>query len=310
AKYIFIHRGGCQAMVVWDRFIRIQNQVESHELIQELRQQYPRPEPPQTDAFRLADLEQYVKENEACKSCSGLQACPNLMQGHVMTLRNDKPAFNFEQCEVKKGEVRQKEIARLIDSHYVPEHILYSTFASLANEEERMPAVMAAMQFCATFKKGDSKQGLYLHGSMGRGKSAIAGAMTQELAKRGADVVMVYVPDFMREIKDSIQDNSIAKKLEVMMNVSVLILDDIGAESLTAWTRDEILGPILQRRMEKLPTVYTSNLTPEELEAHLANVPKEEKALSKVKAKRIMERIAPFVKTMEVRGRNWRREAN
>lgn len=52
----------------------------------------------------------------------------------------------------------------------------------------------------------------------------------------------MYVPDFIREMKDSISDQSYAGKLELLKEVPVLILDDIGAENLTPWVRDEIFG--------------------------------------------------------------------
>ncbi|WP_289136376.1 hypothetical protein [uncultured Brevibacillus sp.] len=88
-----------------------------------------------------------------------------------------------------------------------------------------------------------------------------------------------------------------------MKKVSVLILDDIGAEAITAWTRDEVLGPILQQRIEKLPTVYTSNLKIDELERHFAFT-KNERESNYRNAARIMERIEPFVEYCEVNGRN------
>ncbi|ETT30301.1 primosomal protein DnaI, partial [Paenibacillus sp. FSL R5-192] len=95
-----------------------------------------------------------------------------------------------------------------------------------------------------------------------------------------------------------------------LRTASVLILDDIGAETLTIWTRDEVIGPILQRRMERLPIIYTSNLTIKELRYHLANV-KDAKEMDRKqhekKAERIIERIEPFVKILPVGGRNRRR---
>ena len=81
----------------------------------------------------------------------------------------------------------------------------------------------------------------------------------------------------------------------------------MGAEAITAWTRDEVLGPILQSRMEKLPTIYTSNLTLSELTDHLANA-KNERQPNYRNAARVMERIEPFVDFCEVKGRNRRRD--
>ena len=58
---------------------------------------------------------------------------------------------------------------------------------------------------------------------------------------------------------------------------------------MTSWSRDEILGPILQYRMDnKMATFFTSNLSIEELETHLS-VSKD--SIDKLKAKRIIERI-------------------
>ncbi len=67
------------------------------------------------------------------------------------------------------------------------------------------------------------------------------------------------------------------------------MLDDIGAETVTEWGRDEVLGTILQYRMEEhLPTFFTSNLTLEELADHLSMTKRE---VDVVKARRIIERI-------------------
>ena len=73
------------------------------------------------------------------------------------------------------------------------------------------------------------------------------------------------------------------------MKSPLLLIDDIGAERLTDWARDEILGTILQYRMDnKLPTFFTSNLNLQELESHLQIT---NASYNKVKARRIMERI-------------------
>ena len=58
---------------------------------------------------------------------------------------------------------------------------------------------------------------------------------------------------------------------------------------MTEWSRDEVLGTILQYRMQEgLTTFFTSNLTIDELESHFS-ISKEK--VEKVKAKRIIERI-------------------
>ena len=54
--------------------------------------------------------------------------------------------------------------------------------------------------------------------------------------------------------------NTLNEKIDYVKKAPVLMLDDIGAETMSAWTRDEILGTILHYRMsEQLPTFITSN---------------------------------------------------
>ena len=55
------------------------------------------------------------------------------------------------------------------------------------------------------------------------------------------------------------------------LEANILMLDDIGAEEVTPWVRDEVIGPLLHYRMvHELPTFFTSNLSYDELEHHLS----------------------------------------
>lgn len=91
----------------------------------------------------------------------------------------------------------------------------------------------------------------------------------------------------------------------MLKEVPVLILDDIGAETLSPWARDEVLGAILQYRVsENLPVLYTSNYTYDELEEHLAHSQKA--GVEQLKAMRIMERIRYYTDAYKVDGINRR----
>jgi len=280
-------------------------QMEQEPAIKELFEKYP------GTIFSQSDLLQYSSERKRCSTCIGVQTCKNMMPGFRLDVQIDElfgPTMALAACNLQAPYEQQRRIQKYVKSHYVPDHILKSTFASLDKDSGRIEAIKHAMKFCSEFKKGKTKKGLYLWGDFGVGKSAIGGAITQELAKRGVEVVMVYVPDFLGEVKSAIKTGEVEDKLDVMKKVDVLILDDIGSEPLTSWTRDEVIGPILQRRMERLPTIFTSNLSIAELSNHFAKV-KDEPKPNQQKAARIMERIEPFVQCCQVRGRNRRRKA-
>ena len=88
------------------------------------------------------------------------------------------------------------------------------------------------------------------------------------------------------------------------MKIPLLLLDDIGAEKVSDWSRDEVLGIILQYRMENhLPTFFTSNLTLDELEKALSIT---SSGVDKVKARRIVERIKQLTVYHELISKNRR----
>lgn len=263
------------------------------------------------DEFRrsLSHLDQLVMESENCQHCKGISTCPNMMRGHASTLTKYAGYLDLRLVPCSKFEKEQEQIRRkrLIRSHHIPRDILEASFKTIDADDDRCMAIDAALDFCTRFRtKKRPKTGLYLYGPLGAGKSRIAGAIVNELVRYGVDSFMFYVPEFMREVTESIHDHSLHTKLEQLKNVSVLILDDIGAEFLTPWKRDEILGAILQHRVsEQLPTIFTSNMDLDELEKHLANTNKDS---DHMKAARVMERIRHYTTAYRVEGKNWREE--
>ena len=156
------------------------------------------------------------------------------------------------------------------------------------DDKNRIELIKWVTKFIKEYKKGTTFKGLYLNGNFGSGKSYIVSATINELVKDGYSAALVYYPEFLRILKSSFKTD-FDEQFDYARKVDLLLLDDIGAENMTSWSRDEILGPILQYRMDnKMATFFTSNLSIEELETHLS-VSKD--SIDKLKAKRIIERI-------------------
>ena len=130
---------------------------------------------------------------------------------------------------------------------------------------------------------------MYLSGSFGSGKSYILSALLNELSNKGYKTVNVYYPSLLKTLKASFNDSNYDDILNEIMDADILLLDDIGAENNTSWSRDEVLGTILQYRMDNdLTTFFTSNFTIEELESVLSDTKNDS---DEIKARRIIERI-------------------
>ena len=279
---------------------------------------------PRIDAFRQANpnvqdrafmkalpkLVEFLEGLELCATCPGLDRCPSILKGYQPSLSLDKGSIEvvYHPCALKIKADREKRQSELIHSLYVPKDALNATFKTITKDYPgRLDALDAAGRFVQQYlQKPIEAKGLYIYGPFGVGKTYIMGAILNTLAERqGIESMMVYTPDFFRELKGSIEDQTLNEKLEYIKSVPILVLDDIGAETMSPWIRDDILGSILQRRMmDNLPTLYTSNFDYDELEAHLAYSNKS--GTEYMKAKRIMERIRFLSTEIQISGKNWR----
>ncbi|GEK58112.1 primosomal protein DnaI [Marinococcus halophilus] len=290
-----------------ERMARLEKEVFAYPGVIDFKHRHPHI-PTEEYEKNKAALFEYKRERSNCDACPGLENCPNLMQGYQPELMEDKGKVTvaYHRCSLKVHDDEKKKRQSLIKSYYIPKEILHASFDQVdMDHQSRAKAGTTALHFASTTVPGEDGKGLYLYGKFGVGKTYIAGAIMNELAERSIGSMIVHVPDFFREIKESLSDNTVREKVDSVKGVPVLVLDDLGAESMSAWTRDDILGVILQyRMMEKLPTVYTSNYDYSELEEHLTYSQKG--GNERLKAKRIMERIRPFTEEVFMDGQNRR----
>ncbi|MFL6562788.1 MAG: primosomal protein DnaI [Bacillus sp. (in: firmicutes)] len=255
----------------------------------------------------MSKLYEYINQSKDCNKCECLENCINFMKGYHpdLVLARNSIDVVYKRCPRKIMADEKKKNEKLIKSLYVPRDILQATFEDFEGDSGRLDAGDKAATFLMNYEAGKKPKGLYLYGKFGVGKSYLLGAIANELAKKQISSMIVYVPELLREMKSSIADSTLNEKIEALKKEPILMLDDIGAEAVSSWTRDEVLGPILQFRMlESLPTFFTSNFNFGELEHHLTYSQRGEE--EKMKARRIMERIRSLSVPVMVDGPNRR----
>jgi primosomal protein DnaI len=120
----------------------------------------------------------------------------------------------------------------------------------------------------------------------------------------GGRVIFLHMPTFIAGLSSHFGDNSLQTEIQRLAACDVLILDDIGAETLSPWSRDDVLGVILQARMDNdLPTFFSSNFDMKALESHFSAT---KNADDPVKAARLMQRVRYLAKEVVVYGNNRR----
>lgn len=77
----------------------------------------------------------------------------------------------------------------------------------------------------------------------------------------------IYTPTFLEDLRNSYSnpDEDFSEVLEMLKKCKLLIIDDIGAEKVTEWVRERLVSIINTRVSGGLSTIYTSNLSPNEL---------------------------------------------
>lgn len=242
------------------------------------------------------------KEHTNCSNCPSLAACSNSVRGFCLTPKQNKNTINFsyDMCKYLKKE-EYRENVQIFD---VAKDIKNASIKNIyTNDKNRIEIIKAIKNFINEYKKGTNPKGIYLHGSFGSGKTYLISALFNELAKSGTTSVIIHTPELLRSLKDSFSTDY-SEKFYLLKHTPLLLLDDIGAEYLTAWGRDEVIEPILQYRMDEgLPTFFTSNFTILELEKHFTTA---SNSIDKVKARRIIERIKQLSVEVELISKNLR----
>lgn len=251
-------------------------------------------------------LEKTATELSNCNGCPGLDACKNKVTGYVYypQINDDKLLFVYIPCDYQQEHLKTiKE--KKVNENQVPEAIRNASMKDIdTSDKNRFELIKKLTKFIDDYGKENYTKGLYVHGSFGSGKTYLVAAVLNELKKNNVNTVIVYFASFLRTLKEAMEGFGFKDKMYEVLNAEVLLIDDIGAESLSNWSRDEILGTILQHRMENnLTTFFTSNLNLKELEAHLSFTRGIDE---KVKARRIIERIKYLAKPIELISENKR----
>lgn len=254
-------------------------------------------------------LEETSKELDNCKKCKALTECQNSYVGHVIypDYLNENLVFDYIPCKYQKEYEEKNQYKNNIYLFEIPKEIKEASMKDIdSKNKDRFEIIKWLINFLETYQKQTGMKGLYLNGSFGCGKTYLISAALNELAKKDHKIAIIYYPEFLRSLKESFSNPEIYnEKFHMIRNTELLLIDDIGAETMTEWSRDEVLGTILQYRMqEKLTTFFTSNLTINELEEHFSITTK---GVEKIKAKRIIERIKQLTIEMTLVSENRRK---
>jgi DNA replication protein DnaC len=106
----------------------------------------------------------------------------------------------------------------------------------------------------------------------GNGKTHLAAAIANVVNNSGESVLFVVVPDFLDYLKATFNPAANARldrRFDEVKKAPLLILDDLGTESATAWAREKLYQLFNYRYNARLATVITTATPMKELDPKL-----------------------------------------
>ena len=160
----------------------------------------------------------------------------------------------------QRDDFRKKRAWKMYEESGVGKRFLTANFENY--ERERMPkAYDIALGYAETFDKNDG-EGLLFTGDVGTGKTHLAAAISAEIIRKyAATVEFVSYTEALATMRAAFSESNNNDKIleERMVKADLLVIDDLGKENLSAFTKNVLYRVVNGRYKEKLPLIITSN---------------------------------------------------
>jgi len=176
-----------------------------------------------------------------------------------------------EAARLKAEEDRKmrERVQHIVGESGMGSRFLRRTFATFQITPGNKRAHKAAKTYADTFvsmlpsrqNPEPGRNGLFITGPKGTGKTHLAAAIANQLMNQGTPVICMTMIDLLERIKRtyaSARDDE-GSVLTLYKTVPLLIIDDMGKEPPTEWAVSTIYNIINGRYEAYLPTVVTTN---------------------------------------------------
>lgn len=194
---------------------------------------------------------------------------------------------------------RKEKIARLLESSGMRGIMRKMTFDSF-RPERRGKIFEVAKQYADDFTP-QTDTGLIFFGKAGTGKTHLAIAIARfVIEQKQIPARVARTVELLGDIRQTFNEHdgyraeNEAELIHKCASVSLLVLDDLGAEKVSDWVREVLYRIIDERWLEQKPMIVTTNFNLKELEERIGE--------------RIISRIAGMCVQVEMQNRDYRIE--
>lgn len=203
-------------------------------------------------------------------------------------------------------------IKQIIGESGMGERFLRRTFESFQITAENRSAARTAQRYANDFerllpKRGQpdpGRNGLFIAGPKGTGKTHLAAAIANQLLNQGNPVICLTMIDLLERVKRTYakEDVDEGSVLTIYKTIPLLIIDDMGKERPTEWAVSTIYNIINGRYEAYLPTIVTTNYDSETLVARMTPT----QACDSITAEATVDRLFEMCRAITLTGQSWR----
>lgn len=136
------------------------------------------------------------------------------------------------------------------------------------DDRETLEQMKYIFETCVSYSRNFDLESpsLLFYGRTGLGKTHLSLSIANEVIKKGYNVIYGSVNNFFAKIEyEKFSKGNDTYTLDLLCDADLLILDDLGMEFATSFTNSALYTIINTRICKNLPTVISTNLSPDEL---------------------------------------------
>jgi len=204
-------------------------------------------------------------EPERCRICGGEPICEGLG-----VIRYDVPVgdprfgklFRCPNNPIEADMERRERLRRISNLDAYAEKNFYNF---IVDQPTLKPSERQSLEVARNIavRYAENPDGwLLLDGTYGCGKTHLAAAIGNERIQHGDVVLFITVPDLLDHLRsgyNAAAESTYDETFERIRNATLLIMDDLGAESPSQWAREKLFQLLNHRYSQRLATVITTN---------------------------------------------------
>lgn len=184
----------------------------------------------------------------------------DMMRETISNVLIQKMMRSFTIQETEHSEPMEKVSKQLPDKY---KHKIFDDF-DMAIYENRTEVEKVINRVKILRSPNEMKNSLYIQGGTGRGKTLLACVIFNHFFKHNAGCVFVNVSELVKRIRDGIATGE-PYSIDRLLNSSLLVLDDLGAEKTTDFVEQVLYDLINALDANGNKIIITSNISMKEL---------------------------------------------